>query len=176
MKFLKWFLIAIVALALLLVGAGLAMPSKFRVERTALINAPADKVYALVADPRQWPRWGVWNQRDPNMKVTFSGAQSGAGARWSWESKSEGSGAMGFTRVEPGRMVEYSLTFPEYGMSSKGALTMSAEGGGTRVSWTNEGDVGANPLMHWMALMMDRMVGPDFEKGLGNLKALAERN
>jgi uncharacterized protein YndB with AHSA1/START domain len=175
MKFFKWFLIAVVALAVLLVGGGLALPSKFKVERTALINAPAEKVYGLVADPRAWPKWGVWNQRDPNMKMTFSGAASGQGAKWSWESKSEGSGAMEFTRVEPGKLVEYSLSFPDMGMNSRGALTMSAEGGGTRISWTNEGDVGGNPLMHWMTLMMDRMVGPDFEKGLANLKALAEK-
>ena len=50
------------------------------------------------------------------------------------------------------------------------------DGSGTRVTWTNEGDMGANPVNRYFGLMMDSMVGPDFEAGLKNLKALAERD
>ena len=35
--------------------------------------------------------------------------------------------------------------------------------------------MGANPLFRWMALFGDRMVGKDFEGGLGNLKSVAEK-
>ena len=47
--------------------------------------------------------------------------------------------------------------------------------GGTQVTWTMNGDMGANPLYRWMGLFMDKMVGPDFDAGLANLKALAEK-
>jgi hypothetical protein len=60
-------------------------------------------------------------------------------------------------------------------MRSKGAITLEPAGGGTRVTWTNTGDTGGNPLKHYLAASMDRMVGPDFEQGLANLKALAEK-
>ena len=175
MRILKGLLILVVVGVAGLVAVGFMMPSAFRVERSAQINAPAQKVYALIADPREWKRWSVWNQRDPNMKITYSGAPSGSGAKWSWESKSEGSGEMTFTNARSGEGIDYALSFPDMGMQSHGALTLTPEGGGTRVSWTNEGDVGRNPLFRLMVPFMDNMVGPDFAAGLANLKALAEK-
>lgn len=175
MRFLKWLLAIVVALAVLLTLVGYLLPSQFRVERSTEIRAPAERVYALIHDPRAWATWTVWNQRDPGMKMTFSGAPNGAGAKWSWQSASEGNGAMEFTRAEPNRLIEYRLSFPDYGMSSSGLLTLTAGVTGTRVSWSNEGDMGSNPYMRYFALFMDRMVGPDFEAGLARLKMLAEK-
>ena len=175
MKVLKWIVIGVAGLAVVLTLIGFLLPSTFRVERSAEIRAPAEKVYALIEDPRAWARWTAWNQRDPQMKMTYSGAPGGQGAKWSWESKTEGNGAMEFTRADPGKMVEYRLSFPELGMSSTGRLTLLAGATGTRISWANEGDMGANPYMHYFAVLMNRMVGPDFEAGLARLKTLAEQ-
>jgi uncharacterized protein YndB with AHSA1/START domain len=175
MKIVQWTLAVIGALVLLVLVGGLFLPSKFAVQRSAVINATPNKVYDLVVEPRQWTKWSVWNRRDPNMKITYKGPPFGMGAKWEWVSKSEGSGSMEFTRVEPDRVVEYSLAFPEYNMRSGGALTLEPSGNATRITWTNSGDVGGNPLKHYVAFMMDRMVGPDFEAGLANLKALAEK-
>jgi uncharacterized protein YndB with AHSA1/START domain len=174
----KWVIrsvVAVVVLIGLVLVIGWMLPSSFKVQRTAVIAAPPDKVYAYIADPRQWKAWSVWNRRDPSMQVQYAGAASGAGAKWSWQSKSEGNGAMEFTAAVPNERVDYSLSFPDMGMTSRGALRLAAEGGATRVTWTNEGDMGGNPLYHYFALFMDRMVGPDFEGGLANLKALAEK-
>ena len=175
MKIVQWTLAVIGILALLIVGAGFFLPSKFEVARSAVINAPAEKVYDLIADPRHWTKWSVWNKRDPSMDVSYSGPPFGQGARWSWKSKSEGTGTMEFVRVEPNRRVQYTLLFPEYNMKSGGAFTLDPAGTSTKVTWTNAGDVGPNPLKHYLAAAMDRMVGPDFEGGLANLKALAEK-
>ena len=139
------------------------------------INAPPKKIYDLVVEPRQWAKWSVWNQRDPDMKITYKGPPFGMGSKWEWVSKTEGSGSMEFTRVEPDRAVEYSLFFPAYNMRSTGAITLEPAGAGTKVTWSNAGDVGGNPLKHYLTLTMDRMVGPDFEAGLANLKALCEK-
>ena len=49
------------------------------------------------------------------------------------------------------------------------------DGKATRVTWTMNGDMGGNPVYRWMGLFMDKMVGPDFDAGLANLKALAEK-
>ena len=175
MRILKIVVFSVIGIALLAGIIGFLMPSKYTVSRSIAINAPAEKVYALIRSPLDWPRWTVWNQRDPAMRITYSGPPSGAGARWSWESKTEGAGSMEFTAAEPNRRIEYSLVFPEFDMRSRGALTLLPEGNGTRVTWTAAGDTGANPYMHYFAALMDRMVGPDFEGGLANLKALAEK-
>lgn len=174
MKILKWSLIAVAALAILITAVGFALPSKYRVVRSTEIKAPAGKVYALIHDPRGWAKWTVWNQRDPAMKMSYAGAPSGQGARWSWESTTEGNGSMEFTRAEANRVIGYRLSFPDFGMTSTGLLLLDEGSAGTAVTWSNEGEFGANPYMHYLALLMDRMVGPDFEQGLARLKRLAE--
>jgi uncharacterized protein YndB with AHSA1/START domain len=175
MKWLKRILIGVVAVVLLFAAVGLALPSKFRVERSVAINAPADKVYLLIAAPAEWKRWSVWNQRDPKMQMEYAGPPSGAGAQWTWRSDSEGNGTMEFTEAVPGRMLVYRLSFPDMGMQSTGQLTIEPSGSGVRVSWSNEGDMGGSPVNRWFGLFMDRLVGPDFEAGLANLKRLAEQ-
>ena len=175
MKFVQWTLATLGAVLLLLLLGGLFIPSEYSVQRSTVINASPKKIYDLVVEPKQWAKWAVWNRRDPDMKITYSGPPFGMGARWSWVSKSEGTGSMEFTRVEPDRAVEYAISFPDFGMRSSGALRLEPSGNATKITWTNSGDVGGNPLKHYLAAMMDRMVGPDFEGGLANLKALAEK-
>ncbi len=171
----KWLAIVVLALAAVLVIGGWFISPKFSVTRSVVIAAPPDKVYALVADPRGWKQWSVWNLRDPEMKIDYSGPPSGAGAAWAWHSKTEGDGKMTFTAAEPGRLVAFDLYFPDFGTTSKGELRFAPEGAGTRVSWTMNGDFGSNPLFRWFALVADRMTGADFDAGLANLKTLAER-
>jgi uncharacterized protein YndB with AHSA1/START domain len=174
MKIVQWALAVVGILVLAIAGGGLLLPSKFHVERSMRVSAPAAKVYDHIADPRQWARWSVWNRRDPAMDIRYSGPPFGQGAKWTWKSRSEGSGAMELTRVEPNKRVEYALLFKDFDMKSAGAFSLSEAGGATQVTWTNGGDVGPNPLRRYVAWLMDRMVGPDFEQGLANLKALAE--
>ena len=122
-----------------------------------------------------WKEWSVWNRRDPQMAMSYSGAASGAGAVWAWKSASEGDGRMSFTEAEPGRRIAYELFFPDFGTTSTGALTLVPEGGGTKITWTVAGEMGRNPVTRWFALAMDGMIGKDFDAGLANLKALAEK-
>ncbi|MBK6862059.1 MAG: SRPBCC family protein [Ideonella sp.] len=171
----KWLAIVVLALAAVLVVGGWFISPRFSVTRSTVIAAAPDKVYALVADPRRWTEWTVWNQRDPAMQVEYSGPTSGVGAAWAWQSKTEGDGKMTFTAAEPGRRVAFDLYFPDFGTTSQGELRFAPESAGTKVSWTMNGDFGSNPLFHWFALMADSMTGPDFEAGLANLKTLAEK-
>lgn len=170
-----WRVIAgLVGLLLLLVAIGFVLPARFKLQRSLEIAAPADRVYPLIAAPAEWKRWSIWNQRDPAMAIVYSGPPSGAGAKWAWRSASEGNGAMEFTDAVPNERIGYVLSFPEMGMQSHGALTLAPAGNGVRVTWTNEGDMGGNPINRWFGLFMDKLVGPDFDAGLANLKKLAE--
>jgi uncharacterized protein YndB with AHSA1/START domain len=171
----KWTAIVIALLAVVLVVGGYLISPTFSVSRSVHIDAAPEKVYALVANPRGWAQWGVWGRRDPAMRIEYSGPESGTGAAWSWQSKSEGEGKMTFTAAEPGRRVAFDLYIPDFGTTSKGVLTFAPEGGGTRATWTMDGDMGRNPLYHWFALGADAMTGKDFDAGLANLKALAEK-
>lgn len=176
MRILKWGLLGLLGLAALIVIGGYALSPRYAVTRSVVIAAPAEKIYPLVADPRAWAQWSVWNQRDPTMAITYSGPPQGAGAKWAWKSATEGSGEMSFTAAEPNQRVAFDLYFPDFGSTSTGELRFEPQGsGGTRVSWTMDGDMGKNPVFHWLALFGDKLVGPDFEAGLQRLKAVAEK-
>ncbi len=82
---------------------------------------------------------------------------------------------MTFTAAEPGKRLVYELLIADFGTASTGELRLAAQGSATQVTWVINGDMGGNPLFRWMTLMMDGMVGKDFEGGLANLKGLAER-
>ena len=177
MKVLKWILWAVLALIVVLVAGGYLLSPRFVVSRSVVVQAPPEKVYPLVASPREWAKWSVWMRRDPAMRIAYDGPDSGSGAKWSWQSRSEGNGSMTFTAAEPPRRVAYALFFSDFGTTSTGDLLLAPEGtGATRVTWTLNGDMGANPVFHWMALFADGMVGKDFEGGLANLKQVVEKS
>jgi uncharacterized protein YndB with AHSA1/START domain len=175
MKFLIRSIVVVFGLMVLLMAIGFILPAQFKVQRSVEIAAPAAKVYPLIAAPAAWKDWSEWNRRDPQMKITYDGPAAGTGAGWRWESATEGNGEMTFTQAVPEQRIDYTLRFPDMGMQLTGQFLLEPAGGGVRVTWTNEGEMDRNPVNRWVGLFMDRLVGPDFEAGLANLKALAER-
>lgn len=174
MKAFKYTLIGLAGIVILLALISFALPRTYSVERAIDINAPMHVIYPLVYDPKAWSRWGVWNRRDPGMVVTYSGAPAGVGAKWAWQSKAEGSGSMEITEAEFNKRVGYKIAMEDFDGTLSGRLEFAMAGKAVRVRWIGEGDVGGNPLMRYFAVNMDRLLGPDLEGGLKNLKALAE--
>jgi uncharacterized protein YndB with AHSA1/START domain len=83
-----------IAIAVVLILAA-TKPDTFRIERSATINAPAEKIFAVLSDFHQWTHWSPWEHRDPQLKRIFSGAERGNGAIYAWEgNKNVGSGRM----------------------------------------------------------------------------------
>ena len=175
MKILKRVLIVLVALIGILIAIAYAMPNQYSVNRSIQIQASPDKIYPLIASPKEWKKWSVWNQRDPNMEILFSGPENGAGAAWDWKSESQGNGGMKLSKVVPNQVIDYELHFEGMGKPSTGALTLEPEGSSTKVTWSMTGSSEGNFMMKLFAPFMDKMVGPDFEDGLKNLKAVAEK-
>lgn len=174
MKILLKIVGGLVALVLLLALVSFAFPRQYRVERSALIKATPEAVLAQVGDLAAWKNWGAWQERDPAMKITYSEKTMGVGAWSSWISQQEGSGKMTITDYGPDR-VAYRLEFPEMGMESRGSIELRPEGGGVRIVWADAGDLGMNPMNRWVGLFLDKMIGPDFERGLSNLKKIVEK-
>lgn len=165
MKILKYLLLGIVSLLVLLGLISFALPSAYKIQRSIDINAPMQVVYPMVYDPKAWAKWGVWNRRDPGMAMTYSGPPAGPGAKWSWVSKSEGSGTMECTGAEFNKSISYKISFADFDGSFNGRLEFAQVDKAVRVTWTTEGDVGSNPLMRYFAVVMDRMLGPILKAG-----------
>jgi uncharacterized protein YndB with AHSA1/START domain len=152
------------------------LPSDFGAQRSVVINAPAEKIYPLVATPKQWPNWAVWQKREPTMDMKFGTVESGAGAEWSWASRTQGSGRMKFLKADAPKQLDYELFFIEGNdeTRSTGSFILAPEGQGTKVTWTFKGNAGGNPISRWFGFFIDKLVGPDFEAGLEQLKSIAE--
>jgi len=166
---------ALVAVWILLVLAGFLLPGHYRVERTTLINEKPAAIFPLVGDLKAWRQWGVWFARDPAMQIEYSPATTEVGAWSQWKSKSQGDGKMIISAVHHDDDFEYSMVFADIGMVSHGTVALAAtQEGATRVTMAMDGDLGHNPVYRWFGVFMNKLVGPDFEAGLANLKKLSE--
>lgn len=164
--------LGLIALALIV---GLILPGRYRVQRSVEIQAKPDVIYPDLATVKNWPEWTVWNtQLDPTMQITYTGPESGVGAGYAWTGQKVGRGKLELTRAEPGKGVWYDLNFEEGKYVSTGSITMEPTGDSVRVVWSNEGELGRNPVNRYFGLLMDRFMGPDFATGLRNLKGRAE--
>lgn len=165
----------LLGLFLVFVAGGYALPGAAHVERAALINAPPEKLFAIVSDLQRSKDWSPWFALDPAMQVTFSGtAGPGVGQKMSWTSTNPQVGAGSQETVEfvPSQKTVTALDFGEMGKATA-TMMLAPEGTGTRVTWGF--DTALNSMAErWFGLMFDRLIGPDYEKGLANLKALAE--
>lgn len=176
MKTLIRIVVALFVLFLVAVGVSFLLPGSYRVERSVEINASAAAVFARVGDLRNWAEWTPWKERDPGMVTTLSDPSVGKGSWQEWDGPESGKGKLTVSAFEPPSRLAYDLHFPDFDMRSVGeiVLTPSSSGSGVRVTWSDAGRLGKNPLMRWFGLFFDRIIGTDFEKGLANLKRLSE--
>ena len=160
-----------------LLGYAATKPDNFRVERSVMINAPAAKIYPLVADFHNFPSWSPFEKLDPAMKRTHSGAASGKGAVYEWDGNGQaGQGRMEITAVEPPNKVLIALDFSKpFEAHNVTQYTLTPVDGGTRVTWSMFGPSPYLTKLMTTFFSMDSMVGKDFEAGLHAMKAIAEK-
>jgi uncharacterized protein YndB with AHSA1/START domain len=168
-------IVVVVLIAAILIFAA-TRPDDFRVERSINVKAPPEKVFALIDDFHSWPQWSPWEKLDPSMKRTLSAAPNGKGAAYAWEGNSEvGSGSMEITQSVPASKVVIDLHFIEpFEAQNVAEFTLAPLGDSTRVVWSMHGPMPYVSKVMCLFVSMDKLVGKDFEKGLANLKAVAE--
>jgi len=173
MRVLKIALAALSGLVGLFWLVGIFLPGDYRVERSIDIDAPQELVFAQVNDFRNTAAWSPWIAKDPTIQTEFSGPPQGVGHSSHWKSEHSGVGSQTITRSEPYEHIEIALTFGDMGEgTAEWSFTPSPSGVHTTwaMSGENQGAIG-----HYFALMMDGMLGADFEMGLQRLKEHAEK-
>jgi len=171
----------IIGIVLVLAVAGVLIyaamqPDAFRIERSTTVNAPPERIYPHIVDFRAWAAWSPWEKKDPAMKRTFSGADSGVGAAYGWEgNKNVGSGKMEITEATaPGKVVIRLEFLKPFAATNAAEFTLRPQGGSTTVNWAMTGKANFLSKVMCVFMSMDKMVGPDFEAGLASLKVVAE--
>jgi len=172
--------IVLVVVAALVVGVlvvAAVRPDDFSVQRSASIQAPPEKIYPMLADFRQWPAWSPWEKLDPEMKRTLGGPASGPGATYAWQGSSKvGAGRMEIKEVTAPAQVRIQLNFikPFEGHNVTD-FAIVPRGDTTEVTWLMRGPAPFVSKLMGVFVDMDKMIGKDFETGLANLKAAAEK-
>lgn len=168
-------LAAVGLLAALLLFAA-TRPDTFRVERRIVVQAPPEQIQPFIADFRRWPDWSPWEKLDPAMRRTLGGAPAGVGATYAWQGNADvGSGRMEVLQASPGQVrIQLDFIEPFEGHNITDFLLAPAVGG-TEVRWVMSGPATFVTKLMGVFVSMDAMVGKDFEKGLAQLKAAAEK-
>ena len=177
---LKKILIVLTFLIAALLAFAFFQPDKYTVTRTSQpIKATPQEVYNQIADFGNWNKWSPWHQLDPQMQETFGGPSSGQGSIYSWTSAQDGvgSGRMEIVSATPPSDVNIRLDFlsPMEATANTQFKIGEAATGGTQVTWTMSGDMDYMSKVMNVFGTMDKMIGKDFEKGLSQLKAHAEK-
>lgn len=169
-------LIVVLVLVVIVLALAAMRPNTFSVERSTTINAPPEKVFALINDMKAFNSWNPWLRMDPNTVGTYAGAQAGRGAAYAWESKKVGTGRMEITESTPSSRVTLDLHFLKpFEGHNVANFTLTPQAGATTVTWAMHGPQAFIPKLMGLFFSMDKMIGKSFEEGLANMKAIAEK-
>ena len=177
---LKKILVALAVLGVGLAGvvayAAATQPDTFRVQRAATIDAPPEKLVGILSDLRRGAEWSPYEKRDPDMKKTFSGPASGPGSKLEWDGNSDvGAGSLTVAEVTPAKVtLNLAMTRP---MNANNIVeyTFAPQGNATNMTWAMHGPMPLISKVMCVFVDLDKMLGADMERGLKDLKALAER-
>ncbi len=152
-------------------------PDSFRIERSATIKAPPEKIFALIDDFHQWQAWSPWENIDPGLKRSYSGAASGVGAVYEWSGNNDiGQGRMEIVESNPSTKVSLKLDFiTPFEAHNRVDFTLAQQGETTTIT---QAMYGPSPYMSKLMTLffsMDKMVGEKYEEGLANLKSISEK-
>jgi hypothetical protein len=148
----------------------------YTVTRSTTVHAEPARVYEQVEDFHHWPSWSPWEELDPDMERTYSGPERGIGSVYAWSgNRKAGEGRMEIARAHEPTEVQIDLHFIKpFKSSSVTTFSFAPEGDGTKVTWTMTGARTLGIKVMSIFKSMDKLVGPDFEKGLAKLKRVSE--
>jgi hypothetical protein len=172
---LKKILIGIgVALALLVVVI-LMQPATFHVERSVDMAASPEAAFAQVNDFHAWRGWSPWEKLDPSLKRAYDGAPSGVGAKYAWVgNKQVGEGRMTIEKSDPSAVVIKLEFLKPFAASNTATFTFAKTPTGNKTTWAMDGNNNFISKAFHLVMDMDKMIGPDFERGLSAMKTAAE--
>lgn len=174
MKILKFLLILLVVVGLVWLVASLMGPKDYRVVRSAIVHANDSITHDYISHFEKWGAWSPWKEMDPEAKYSITGTDGTVGAVHNWEGEVTGKGSMTLTEVTP-NSIQYDLAFvaPWESKSSGGFTLENAGNNQTKVTWTDQGDIPFSQRAMFMVMNMEKMMGPQFKRGLFKIDSLA---
>lgn len=176
MRALKTLLIILLAVVALAAVLGLVGPKHSTVSRTVVIHAATPMVYAHASSLQRMQEWSPWSRKDTDMEVHYSSEVGEVGQTSSWSGNAAvGKGKQEITALVPDKAVDLKITFIEpFAGEATANLDLGPMGDSTKATWTYSGKNGFFNRIYLMFNDVDKMIGPDFQNGLLQLKMLSE--
>jgi len=173
MKALKITGIVLLGIIAIVAVLGLIAPKGFKIERSIIIpSSNKEVVYKNISTWADFLKWNPWMAKDPDIKLDYKGVEGQVDSYYHWQGNdSVGEGSMTITSITPFEKVNMDLHFIKpFETTNKTVFTMKPETNGYKVSWEMSG-LSAYPFNIINLFMdMEKIIGPDFEKGLNMLK------
>ena len=154
-------------------GIAFFLPSTFHVERTLIIETAPDKPFSWINDLEKWPKWDPWTRADPNIEHIVEGTPGKAQVQ-KWKGPRSSDGKLVIVESKLNQLVAIDMYTPDTPEPRRLTFTFQDLGLRTKLTWAIDGANTIQPIGNWFGLGMDKYLGPMYEQGLSNLKALAE--
>src|SRR3954469_606048 len=162
-------IVAVIAILLALAIAAVLVlasrkPDTLRVQRAASIHAPPEKIFPLIADFHRWRAWSPYEDRDPDLQRSYSGAASGRGAVYEWNGNRQvGSGRMEILEAPSPSKVVIKLDFLKpFEAHNTAEFIVAPQGDATNVTWLMHGPAPLMSKVMQVFMTMDDRIGKDF--------------
>ncbi|MEE2756864.1 MAG: SRPBCC family protein [Myxococcota bacterium] len=166
-------LIMLAVMLTVVFGIGFMLPDTFHVERTLIIDTPAEKPFKLINDLTQWPLWDPWTRADPDIKQEVSGT-AGPGQEQTWLGPRSSTGKLKIIESVANKNISVEMYTTDSPTPRRLTFTFQDLGQRTKLTWAIDGDNTIKPIGNWFGLGMDDYLGPMYEQGLSNIKSLSE--
>lgn len=169
-------IIVVIVIAAALVFAAM-QPDNFRIQRSVTIKAPPEKVFALINDFHRWEAWSPWEKIDPAVKRSYTGAESGKGAVYTWDGNNEvGQGRMEIIESTPSSKLLLKIDFLKpFAASNMVEFALVPQADTVTITQAMYGPSPFISKLMGLFFSMEKMVGSKYEEGLATLKAIAEK-
>ena len=171
MKKVIYAVLSLLALYLILTLFG---PSEIKVERQIKISRSKSLIQKRLCDFYYFhDKWSPWTEKDPAMITSFKGNAGEAGHLYTWSGNKEvNEGEMELLAIKEDSVL-LRINFDKR-QDSKLYFILKESDAETEVTWGLLMDIGFFGRAPMLFINMDKMIGPDFEKGLSNLKGYLE--
>lgn len=148
--------------------------SYFRYERSGFINASSEKIFPFISQFKLGHLWSPY-EKDLEMPKEFGGTEGSVGSWMTFGPGKSGSGRVEILEIIPHEMVRFQLhmTAP-FEAKNIVIYKLASENGGTRFTWSMEGDGGFLGKLMSVLIDCEKMVGGQMSEGIQNLKVLIE--
>ncbi|WP_437186853.1 SRPBCC family protein [Planctomicrobium sp. SH668] len=151
-------------------------PDDFVVERSADVRVPPEVVFGILNAPRQGMLWSPFERKDPQLKRTFTGPETGEGAIYEWDGNDDvGAGTLKITKSVPHKLIEMQLDFKRPMVATNEVrYVVSPTESGSRLKWSMVGKNSFFSKAICMMLDMQGIIGQEMEAGLHKLDEVAQ--